>query len=163
MSPSVMRGAWRLWTLLVFALSGCVQAPVAEHPPAKLAIVQSWSGDFPVVELKRLPQGQQQSRVGYLASSTSFGTVWSVFKPGEAVPSVDFSRHMVVFVRNVDFYNRTAIAKIELKEGVLAVQAVETLSALPIEDRAAMAMAVIPRQGVRFIKSGPASIPVPQE
>ncbi len=32
--------------------------------------------------------------------------------------------------------------------------AMETMSAMPIEDKVAMALAVIPRAGVRFIASG---------
>jgi len=72
-----------------------------------------------------------------------------VFKPGEKVLEVDFSKHVVVFSRNVTFYNRTAILKVTLKDGVAEILVMETRSALPIEARVAMAMAVIPRAGVK--------------
>jgi hypothetical protein len=36
----------------------------------------------------------------------------------------------------------------------------ETMSALPIEEKVAMAMAVIPREGVRTIRSGTGNIKV---
>jgi len=149
-----------LVSMMLAVLSGCNHVPVADTPPAELVISQSWSGDYPVAELKRLPEGQQQSRVGYLGSTAAFEPVWAVFKPGEAVPVVDFGKQVVVFHRNVDFYNRTRIFKVRLKEGVADVLAMETMSAIPITDKVAMALAVIPRASVKSLRSGPASIPV---
>ena len=73
---------------------------------------------------------------------------------------MDFGRNFIVFSRNVDFYNRTSIFKVTLKDGVIEVLAMETRSALPIEDKASMAMAVIPRDGVRSIQTGTRRIPV---
>lgn len=150
------------WTMLA-VMAGCSNVPVASSPPTELVISQSWSGDYPVAELKRLPEGQQQAGTGYLGSATAFESVWAVFKPGEAVPAVDFARHMVVFHRNVVFYNRTRVFKVTLKDGVAEVLAMETLSATPIEDKVAMAMAVIPRANVKSLRSGTASVPVPAE
>ena len=77
------------------------------------------------------------------------------------MPEVDFRTNLVVFTRNVDFYNRTSIGMVKLADGVLEIVAMETMSALPIEDKAAMAMAVIPRAGVKFIQAGTSRIPVP--
>jgi hypothetical protein len=141
-------------------MAGCSHAPVANTPPTELVISQSWSGDYPVAELKRLPEGQQQSVVGYLGSAAAFETVWTAFKPGEALPAVDFEKHVVVFHRNVAFYNRTRIFKVTLRDGVAEVLAMETMSAIPITDKVAMAMAVIPRASVKSLRSGSASIPV---
>ena len=153
-----------LATLALALLNACGTTAV-EKPPARAeaAASQRWSGDYPVAELKRLPEGQQQSRVGYLASPQAFGAVWAAFKPGEAVPAVDFDKNIIVFVRNADFYNRTNILKTELKDGVLDILAMETMSAIPIEDKVAMAMALVPRQGVKAIQSGPARIALPAE
>jgi len=146
--------------MMLAVMTGCIHAPVANTPPTELVISQSWSGDYPVAELKRLPEGQQQSGVGYLGSAAVFETVWTAFKPGEALPSVDFGKHVVVFHRNVAFYNRARIFKVTLRDGVAEVLAMETLSAIPITDKVAMAMAVIPRADVKFLRSGSASIPV---
>lgn len=153
-----MRGFLALMMLTV--VTGCSNTPVADTPPTELAISQSWSGDFPVAELKRLPEGQQLSRVGYLGSAAAFESAWAVFKPDEVVPAIDFGKDMVVFHRNVDFYNRTRIFKVTLKDGVAEVLAMETLSAIPVTDKVAMAMAVIPRAKVKFLQAIPASIPV---
>jgi len=60
----------------------------------------------------------------------------------------------------VDFYNRISIFKITLKDGVIDILAMETRSALPIEDKVAMVMAVIPLVGVEFIQIGKQQVPV---
>lgn len=104
--------------------------------------------------LDLLPVGQRQSSVGYLDDVESFAAVWRVFQPGKALPEVDFANQLVVFTRNVNFYNRTAIFKVTLTQGTAEVLAMETMSAMPIEDKVAMALAVIPRSGVLFIASG---------
>jgi len=126
----------------------------------EITILQNWRGDYPIVHLDRLPEGLQNSRIGYIGDAGIFVAVWQAFKPGEKAPEVDFSRNFIVFSRNVDFYNRTSIFKVTLKDGVIAVLSMETRSALPIEDKAAMAMAVIPRDGVRSIQTGSQRIPV---
>jgi hypothetical protein len=97
---------------------------------------------------------------GPRTNPSQFNEVWKVFKPMEKVPDVDFSDHMVVFSRKVTFFNRTAIMKVMLKEGVAEILARETMSAMPIEEKVAMSMAVIPRSGVNFIAAGKKPIPV---
>jgi hypothetical protein len=146
--------------MMLAMMAGCSNVPEANTPPTELAISQSWSGDYPVTELGRLPAGQRDSGVGYLGSAAAFEPVWAVFKPGEAIPAVDFGKHVVVFHRNVAFYNRTRIFKVTLRDGVADVLAMETLSAIPIEDKVAMAMAVIPRADVKSLRSGTASVPL---
>jgi hypothetical protein len=66
----------------------------------------------------------------------------------------------VVFVRNVDFYNRTAIGKVMLDAGTVELIAMETLSARPIEDKVAMALALVSRVGVTSVLAGSERIPV---
>ena len=150
------------WMVLA-VMAGCSNAPLEKATPTELVISQSWSGDYPVAELGRLPEGQRQSGVGYLGSAAAFEPVWAVFKPGEALPSVDFGKQVVVFHRNVNFYNRTRIFKVTLEDGVADVLAMETMSAIPVENKVAMAMAVIPRAGVKSLRAGPVRIPVSTE
>jgi hypothetical protein len=76
------------------------------------------------------------------------------------VPAVDFEKNLVVFSRNTQFYNRTRIGKTELNDGVLEIVAMETLTSRPIEDKVAMAMAVVPREGIRSVKASDELIPV---
>ena len=150
--------------LLPVALAGLLAcSPVAgkNDGPVSLPISDSWSGDYPVAALGELPAGQQTNRVGYCGDAESFARVWQNFHPKETVPAVDFTSSLVVFSRNVDFYNRTNILKVTLKNGEIEVIAMETMSARPIEEQAAMAMAVIPRYGIRALRLDSATtIPV---
>jgi hypothetical protein len=151
-----------VWTagLLFIWISGCSTVATDDSEPTDLAIIDRWSGDFPVARLNLLPDGQRRSRSGYIGDPQTFGAVWQAFKPGEEIPGVDFNRNLVIFSRNVDFYNRTNIMKVVLAGGDLEILAMETLSAMPIEDKAAMAMAVISRAGVKFILAGDTRVPV---
>jgi hypothetical protein len=147
-------------TLVV--LAGCSNSPVADAP-VELEITQAWSGDYPVSELSLLPEGQQASAAGYLGSAPAFASVWAALRPGQAVPAVNFRKQLVVFHRNVNFYNRTRIFKVLVRDDVAEVLAAETMSAIPVTDRVSMALAVIPRAGVKAIQAGAMRIPVRPE
>ena len=113
-----------------------------------------------MAQIDRLPEGQRQSRVGYLGDAEAFGRVWREFKPGTAVPAVDFGKQIVVFARNLDLYYRTLIAKVVLWHGAAEVVAEETLSTRPAEDKVAMALALIPRAGIEVVQAGKERVPV---
>ncbi|HET6490873.1 MAG TPA: hypothetical protein VFG28_14050 [Syntrophales bacterium] len=128
--------------------------------PANLAIVDKWEGDYPVSALKKLPQGQQKTVAGYIGDGATFADVWKTFKRGERMPTVDFRKNLVVFTRNVKFYNRKAITKVTLLDGIMEVQGIETVTSVPVTDKVAMALAVVPRQGVKTMRAGDKFIPV---
>jgi len=138
-------------------MNGCTATNTineANTAPIDIPLLDKWSGDYPVAELGRMPEGQQDLAAGYLGDTATFINVWQAFMPEEIPPTVDFSKNIIVFTRNVQFYNRTAIFKVELKDGSAEILAMETMSTLPIKEKVAMAMAVIPREGVRAIRSG---------
>jgi hypothetical protein len=129
--------------------------------PSNRPILQRWAGDYPVAQLDRLPAGQSQSRVGYIGDAETFASVWQVLKPGTALPQVDFNKNLLVFVRNVKLYQHTLVEKVTLKDGVAEIVAAEPLTpAQPIEDRVAIGLAVIPREGLKFIQADKEQIPV---
>jgi len=128
--------------------------------PANLTIVNKWDGDYPVSALKKLPRGQQKTVAGYIGDGATFADVWKSFKPGEKVPKVDFRKNLVVFTRNVKFYNRKAVTKVTLLEGILEVQGIETMTSVPVTNKVALAMAEVPRQGVKTLRAGDKFIPV---
>ena len=128
--------------------------------PANLTIVNKWDGDYPVSALKKLPRGQQKTVSGYIGDGATFADVWKSFKPGEKAPTVDFGKNLVVFTRNVKFYNRKAITKVTLLDGTLEVQGIETMTSVPVTNKVAMAMAEVPRQGVKMLRAGDKFIPV---
>ena len=153
--------------LLVFACTailsftcGCAMTETGNTEAIAINILETWSGDFPVSELGRLPAGQQNTMTGYIGDKETFISVWQVFQEGNIVPEIDFSKNIIVFSRNVQFYNRTAILKVMLQNGAAEIFAMETMSAIPIEDKVAMAMAVIPRKDIRFIQTGSTKIEV---
>ena len=127
-------------------------APGTLAPPVTL--VNKWDGDYPVSALSRLPRGQQKTVAGYIGDRSAFADVWKAFKPGEKVPAVDFKKNIVVFTRNVKFYNRKAITRVTLLDGVMEVQGIETMTSVPVTDKVAMALAEVPRQGVKSLRAG---------
>lgn len=137
-------------------LAACTPAvSQSGEKPQDLPLLDSWTGDYPVAALDQLPAGQQQNHLGYIGDEATFAAVWKAYMPAEPVPTVDFALNLVVFSRNVEYYNRTNILKVALgPDGVVEVLAIETMSAMPVKEKAAMAMAVIPRAGVVRIRTG---------
>lgn len=123
-------------------------------------ILHSWQGDYPVARFDLLPDKQREIAAGYIGNAETFETVWSAFKPGEDVPEIDFKANLVVFARNTQFFNRNKIFKVKVTNGVAEVLALETMSALPIEAKVAMSLAVVPRQGISAIQTGKEIIPI---
>jgi len=158
-SPRFIFG-FLLWVTFACVLPGCVTTAARDSEPKDLAILQKRSGDYPVADLSRLPEAQEKAHVGFINNAATFAAVWDAFKPEEKVPEVDFKESIIVYARNVEYYNRISISKVIIKDGVVEILAMETRLALPIEDKAAMAMAVIPRAGVKFLKTGNGQIPV---
>ena len=114
-----------------------------------------------MAHLNRLPAGQSQSRVGYIGDAETFASVWQVFKPGTALPQVDFNKNLVVFARNVKSYHPMLVEKVALKDGVASIVYPPSLMpAPPVEDKVAMGLALISREGLKFIQADKAQIPV---
>ena len=125
----------------------------SQHLNGEAKILQSWQGDYPVARLDLLPEKQREQAVGFIGDAETFGGVWKAFKPGEAVPEIDFKANLVLFARNTHFYNRIRIGKVSVTNGVAEVLAMETMSAMPIEDKVAMSLVVIPRRGITAIRA----------
>lgn len=148
-------------TLLLIFLLSCARSinkkpdQSQSMPPinGEVKIQQSWQGDYPVDRLATLSESADQPGIGYIADSKLFGMVWVAFKPGESEPGIDFEENLIIFVRNIQYYNRIQIGKIKLENGVAEVLAMETLSARPIEDMVAISMAVVSRKGITGIQT----------
>ena len=148
-------------TLLLIFLSSCSHSIDNKAGPSQpvspitgeAEIQQSWQGDYPVDQLTALPENANQSGIGYIADPKIFGKVWAAFNPEESEPHIDFKENLVIFVRNIQYYNRIQIGKIKLEKGIAEVLAMETLSARPIEDVVAISMAVVSRKGIIGIQA----------
>ena len=150
---------------LSFLLTGCTATTTAttetiNNDPIEIPLLENWSSDYPVSELPRLPQGQQDVVAGYIGDAVTFIPVWRAFMQEEILPAIDFSKNIVVFSRNVQFYNRISILKVILQNGTAEIIAMETMSAMPMKEKAAMTMAVIPREGIMNIHAGIETIQV---
>ena len=128
----------------------------------EVEILQAWQGDFPVAQLSALPEDQRDQGIGYIADARAFENIWKALKPEEAVPEIDFKENLVLFARNTEFFNRIRIGKVDVKDGVAEVLAAETMSAMPIEDKVAMSLAVVPRRGIASIQSSGVVRPIEQ-
>jgi len=149
-------------SLAIFSLLGCAAPKIPRSPQEKVPLLHKWHGDYPASQLSRLPHGYQDRQVGYIDDIETFLPIWRIFMPTEILPAIDFRKNFVVFTRNIKFYNQKSILTITLKDGTAEIIVMETLSSTPITDRVAMAMAVIPREGIMAIKSGPELIEVVQ-
>lgn len=165
----VMRRLRLLATILTVAIclgcsaSNCGSAETGTQTPAtsrEVKILQSWQGEYPVAQLKLLPDDQREQGIGFIHEAKAFEAVWKAFKPGEDVPEIDFKAKLVLFARNVQFYNRISIGKVNVKNGVAEVLAMETRSAMPIEDKVAMSLVVVPRKGITAIQIGNKNVPI---
>ena len=127
---------------------------------AEAKILQSWQGDYPVAQLNLLPENQREQAFGFMDSAKTFQGVWKAFKPGEDVPEIDFTANLVLFARNTQFYNRISIGKVEVTDGTAEVLAMETMSAMPIEDKVGVSLAVVACKGIKAIQTRSGSIPI---
>jgi len=125
-------------------------------------ILQSWQGDYPMTHLDQLPDDQRDNPVGFIGDAKTFKNVWNAFKPSEPAPKIDFKYHLVLFARNTQFYNRISIGKVNVDNGVAEILAMETRSARPIENKAALSLVVIAREGITGIQFGDRVIPAPK-
>lgn len=58
------------------------------------------------------------------------------------------------FTRSVKIDNRKAITRVTLLDGVMEIQGIETMTSVPVTDKVAMALAEVPRQGVKSLRAG---------
>ena len=143
-------------TLIFIALFGCEQDHRNDIEPftGEAEILQTWQGDYPVNRLHLLPDDQKDNAVGYISNENSFSLIWEAYKPEKPQPELDFDNNLVLFARNIQFYNRISIGQVKVVDGVAEILAMETMSALPIENNLVLSLAVVPRNGIKTIKVG---------
>lgn len=130
----------------------------AQAAGSEAKILQSWQGDYPVAQLKLLTEDKREQGIGFIHEAKAFENVWKAFKPGEDVPEIDFKANLLLFARNTQFYNIISIGKVNVKNGVAEVLAMETMSAMPIEEKVAISLVVVAREGITAIQAGDKNI-----
>ena len=150
--------SFMVFVLLFSVLVGIRCADERQGDPDKsgeeqiVNIQQSWQGDYPVEQLSLLPKDQRNNPVGYIGDQNTFAAVWLQFKSNKNVPVINFEEDLVLFARNIQFYNRISITKVKLRNGVAEIIAMETMSALPIEENVALSAVVVSREGIKEIQ-----------
>ena len=125
-----------------------------------LPILSRWSTDYPIARLDRLEEWHTRAHAGYMGDEAAFASFWQVVKQGTAVPWVDFTKNLVVFVIGNGRYKQMFIAKVTLKDDVAEMVADGNTSGQPRDDGLAAALAVIPRAGIKFFRFGKEQIAV---
>jgi acid phosphatase (class A) len=126
-------------------------------------ILQSWQGDYPVDQIHLFPEKQRDLGIGFINDAQTLERIWKAFQPREPVPEIDFKTNLVLFARNTQFYNRIRIGKVEVIQGVAEVTAMETMSAMPIQDRVAISIVVVARQGIRSIRTADGTVTISRQ
>jgi len=153
---------WGVTALVLVLLVGCSlsegskagRTDALQGMTGKADIVNFWHGDYPADQLNLLPETQRGLGVGVIEDARTFKTVWQAFKPGQDIPEIDFKETLVLFARNIQYYNRIAIGQVNVTDGVAEVLAMETMSARPIEDKVGMSLAAVSRKGITAVRSG---------
>jgi hypothetical protein len=146
---------------MYLASKGTVQGTTDTEAVKNKQILHQWNGDYPLLALNLLPAGLRETPVGYIGDAEAFKRIWQAFKPKARMPEVNFGTDLVVFARNVQFYNNTTISAVKVRDGVLEVVAIETMSSRPIKENVAFAIAVVGREGVTSLKIGNEALPIP--
>jgi len=162
---SLKRFVFTVALLLAFEISASTMAENIDNRGSDLCataivrIINQWSGDYLVARLDRLPEGHRDTPIGFIDKPEIFRGVWQAFKPNNVPLEIDFDQNMVIFVRNVTFFNRMRVLKVTLTDGIADIIVMETRSALPIAEQVTMALVEIPKMGIRTIRMGTHLIP----
>jgi hypothetical protein len=125
-----------------------------------LPILNRWGGDYPIAQIDRIKECHAQGNGGYIGDEATFARFWETFKNGTAVPKVDFGKNLVVFFIGGKSDKQMFIAKVTLKDNIAEMVADGNTSGPPPEGSLAMALAVIPKAGVKFVRVGKEQIAV---
>ena len=86
-----------------------------EYPVGK-----TWNGSLPVKSLELLPEEQRKSPIAYFGDNKSFTAFWESFTPFDKkapAPQVDFSKNVVVVMKNLRHPEPIVGLKARLDEG----------------------------------------------
>jgi uncharacterized lipoprotein YbaY len=107
-----IRLTWLLAMLLVLLpMTALAEEPTRESAKAPTAdgaipvkMLEQWQGSYPAKDLVRFPEAQRDAAHGYIADEKTFALIWAVWKPGKALPTVNFRDKLLI----VDLYPSAA-------------------------------------------------------
>jgi hypothetical protein len=143
----------------VFRLIDCRLFSAKGRVGDDYAIGMVWNGVLPVKSLELLPEDQRQSPVAYFGDNKVFTAFLNSFKPLDkkvSAPQVDFSKNIVVLVKNVRRPQPIVGLKARLDKGTLRVTPKKNFE---FEGRQAngqifASFFILPRKGITTLVSG---------
>ncbi len=143
----------------VFRLIDCRLFSAKGKVGDEYKVGKTWNGTLLVNSLEFLPEDQRQSPVAYLGDNKSFTAFWKSFTPFDEkapAPQVDFSKNVVVVVKNVRHKEQIVGLKARLDEGTLRVMPKKNFEfeGHNMKDQVFGAFFVLPRKGILTIASG---------
>jgi hypothetical protein len=143
----------------VFRLIDCRLFSAKGKVGEEYKVGKTWNGTLPVKSLKFLPEDQRQSPVAYLGDNKAFTAFWESFTPFDKkapAPQVDFSKNVVVVMKNIRHMEQIIGLKARLDEGTLRVTPKKNFEfeGRKMKDQVFVAFFVLPRKGILTIASG---------
>ena len=143
----------------VLRLSNCRLFSAKGRVGEEFAIGKAWNGTLPVKSLDILPEDQRKSPVAYLGDNKAFTAFMESFKSFDekvAVPPIDFSKNIVVLVKNVRHPEPIIGIKGRLDEGTLRVAPKKDFDfeGRILKGQIFASFFVLPRKGITTISSG---------
>ncbi|MBT4666703.1 MAG: hypothetical protein HOB63_09330 [Opitutae bacterium] len=125
---------------------------------------KTWNGALPVKSLEFLPEDQRQSPIAYLGDNKVFTAFWESFKPFDKIapaPQVDFSKNVIVVMKNVRRMEQIIGLKARLDEGTLRVMPKKDFDGFDprnplriVKGHVFVSFFILPRKGITTIASG---------
>ena len=122
-------------------------------------ITKFWNGSLPVKSLELLPADQRQSPIGYFGDNKSFTEFLNSFKPlDKKIPSprIDFSKNVVVLIKNIRHPEPITGLKARLEKGALRVTPKKDFEfdGRKLKGQVFAAFFILPRKGIKILVSG---------
>ena len=113
-----------------------------------------WTGTFPCNKIYLLKPVSADNRLSILRSDKDWNNVWTVFRPGNPVPVINFEQNVVIAVRNVRYFNQVSWKSASRQNHVLSLQTLQTRTARPIGHEASCLFVVVPSDRITAVRCG---------
>ena len=148
----------------VFRLIDCRLFSAKGKVGDEYKVGKTWNGALPVKSLEFLPEDQRQSPIAYLGDNKVFTAFWESFKPFDKIapaPQVDFSKNVIVVMKNVRRMEQIIGLKARLDEGTLRVMPKKDFDGFDprnplriVKGHVFVSFFILPRKGITTIASG---------
>lgn len=100
----------------------------------KIDPMYRWAGRLPTVCAELLPSEFRDRRLVCIRDVKAWTRVWQRWQGETTQPRINFSKQVVVIVRNVRYLNRIRYLNASVDDAVLTIKTMETRTARPIQN-----------------------------